>query len=127
MGISIIRTSRRQKGVYWDAPTSDGSGGTETSLPVEIDCRFEQGLKLVKTANGEERMSVAQVNTDRDCDTGGFLILGTLDSLNGKLEHTDHDGAREIIMFEKLPVLRVGPENPDPALADEFLRTAFLG
>ena len=116
---------RRQKAVYWGNPTSDGEGGKQVDLPVEIDCRFEYETIQIRTANGEEYTSRSQCYTDRDVVLGGFLYNGTLASLDGAEDPEETDDAEEIRHFSKLPVLKVRTDGLDPN-ADEYLRTAYL-
>lgn len=127
MGMSIIRKARRQKAVYWGAPTSDGRGGKQTILPVEIDCRWTDTQQQIRTTAGEEILSMSMIMTDRDVDEGGFLLLGTLDSLGDKRDSAPQEitGAHEIRKFQSLPVLRVRLDGLDPN-ADEYLRQAWL-
>jgi len=125
MGMRIIRTMRRQKAVYWGNPSSDGRGGVQVDLPVEIDCRWVDTNEQVRTANGEEVTSMSKVYSDRDLEIGGFLRLGTIADLNGVEDPEELDDAHEIIKFEKLPVLKVRTDGLDPN-ADEYLRTAWL-
>ena len=125
MGMSIIRKSRRQKAVYWSNPSSDGRGGLQTDLPVEIDCRWENEVQVVKLSTGKEYVSMTQVYVDRDIDEQGFLHLGTLDSLDGVTDHKKVSDTHEIMKYAKLPVLRVRTDGLDPN-ADEYLRTVWL-
>jgi hypothetical protein len=119
MGISELITKHcTQTCVYWGSPQNDGEGGFTFADPVELYCRWEGKVQVIKDddAKGGEIECVAIVYLLQDVVQEGFLFLGTLDDLEA-LEDSDGnssggwynplavDGAYKIKQFEKLPAL----------------------
>lgn len=121
--MSIIRTMRRQRAVYW-APLQNPRGQAQYTDdgrrkyadPVEIRCRWEQTNAEVLDANGEKVQADATVYVDRDVLLGGKLRLGALDTLEFNGPPDENTGVYEIKRFEKTPNMRV----------TDYLRKAYV-
>jgi len=88
--------------VYWGVSGNDGYAETYNS-PAEIDCRWEDRLRKVITATGEEKLSSATVYTASDLDLGGFLFLGELDDLSSSAAGPrDNANSKRIIAYKKI-------------------------
>jgi len=116
MAMRILTKMLKQTGVYWASPTSDGRGGTQTSFPVEIDCRWEDMVQEIKDDEGKIHISKALVYTDREVDVGGFLYKGTLASLNNDINPSTNRDAHIILKYGEIPTLS----------ASQVLRSAWL-
>lgn len=66
--------------VYWGSPVNDGSGGFTFAAPVEIKGRMEDCMEIVRSKDGRELVSTAQVFVDRELDMDGYLVEGNLDT-----------------------------------------------
>ena len=132
-----------QTAVYWGDPTPDGYGGKTYSDPVEIPCRWEDTLEVIKDKRGEEIICKAKVLVTQDLEEGGMLCLGTLEDLGivvtggnvvmgglgignivlaglakiKKSHPEDVEDAYEITMVEKIPMIRS---------TSEYVRTVYL-
>lgn len=88
---------------YW-APTSNVAsnafGHAPTSIGVLIKGRWQDKEQLIRRANGEEIISMAEVFVDRDVMINGFLLRG--DYAGQALQAT----ATEIQDFRKTPDFR---------------------
>lgn len=117
--IRFVESVCVQTAVYWGNPTSDGYGGYSYDAAVEIDCRWDGKTQLVKSGNGEEVVSRAEVLITQDVDEGGMLYLGSLTDLS-VAEIADPsivDGAWKIISMSKNPLFQS---------TDEFVRQVFV-
>lgn len=131
MAIADLLTRQcTQTCVYWGNPQNDDEGGFTFDDPVEIYCRWEGKVQVVKDndAMGEEIECVAMVYTLQDVDQNGFLFLGTLNDLEDTEDSEGNSsggwynpqavtGAYKIKQFEKLPAL---------GSTTDFVRRAFL-
>jgi len=108
----------KQTAVYWGNPTNNGEGGFTFDEAVEIYCRWEEGVEIMKDVNGKEKVSMAQVYLLQDVDEQGYLYLGDLDDLDSNPDDPmEVDGAYQIMKFAKTPAL---------GRTDDFLRKAYL-
>jgi hypothetical protein len=124
---NFIARQCTQTCVYWGNPVNDGENHFTFDNPVEILCRWEGKVQIVKDwdAKGGEVECVAMVYVLQDLDKEGFLFLGTLDDLldssgDSSGEYYDPmvlEGAYRIKQFEKIPALKS---------TTEFIRKAFL-
>jgi hypothetical protein len=107
-----------QTAVYWASPTSDGYGGFTWDTPVEIDCRWVNSTKLIRAANGEQIICMAEVQISQDLDENGMLYLGELGDLTiaQKADPMTVSGAYHIRRFDKVPTIK----------GTDFFRKAFL-
>ena len=129
-----------QTAVYWGDPTPDGYGGKTYSDPVEIPCRWDDTLEVIKDERGEEIICKAKVLVTQDLEEGGMLYLGTLEDLGivvggnvvigglgtgnivlaglSKMSHPeDVEDAYEITIIKKIPMIRS---------TSEYVRTVYL-
>ena len=130
-----------QTAVYWGDPTPDGYGGKTYSDPVEIPCRWDDTLEVIKDERGEEIICKAKVLVTQDLEEGGMLCLGTLEDLGivvtggnvvmgglgignivlaglAKMSHPeDVEDAYEITIVKKIPMIRS---------TSEYVRTVYL-
>jgi hypothetical protein len=107
-----------QTAVYWGNPVPDGSGGYTYDDPIEIDCRWEDGVTVNTDTLGIEYNILAEVQVKQDLDEDGMLFLGTLDDVDsGGLDDPASAGAHTIIRFDKIPNLT----------GSCFYRRAYLG
>ena len=132
-----------QTAVYWGDPTPDGYGGKTYSDPVEIPCRWEDTLEVIKDKRGEEIICKAKVLVTQDLEEGGILCLGTLEDLGivvtggnvvmgglgignivlaglakiKKSHPEDVEDAYEITIVKKIPMIRS---------TSEYVRTVYL-
>ena len=127
-----------QTAVYWGDPTPDGYGGKTYSDPVEIPCRWDDTLEVIKDERGEEIICKAKVLVTQDLEEGGMLYLGTLEDLGiggnvvmgglgtgnivlaglNKMSHPeDVEDAYEITIVKKIPMIRS---------TSEYVRTVYL-
>ena len=122
MGIeNIIQRACVQTAVYWGDPADDGYGGKTfgNGYPVEIDCRWEDTVQVVRDARGNEIICRALVFVTEDLDEQGYLYLGSLDDLDSSEEGDPMtvDGAYSIKRFDETPALYS---------TTEFVRKAYL-
>ena len=131
MGIGALLTRNcTQTCVYWAGPTNDGAGGFDFDDPVEIACRWEGKIQVVKDddAKGGEIECVAIVYLLQDVDEEGYLFLGTLDDLEALEDSSENssggwynptvvENAYKIKQFEKIPAL---------GSTTQFVRRAYL-
>jgi len=108
----------KQKAVYWAKTGIDGFHKTTYGTPVEINCRWEYGNKLVVDDLGKERNSKATVFVDRDMNNDDGIYFGTLDSLSAseKADPTLINEFEVIKQYKKIPSVS----------AKKFLRVVWL-
>jgi hypothetical protein len=119
MSISSLLTKHcKQICVYWGNPQNDGEGGWTFDTPVELACRWEGKIQVIKDddAKGGEIECVAVVYLLQDVKEEGFLFFGTLDDLEATEDSSENssggwynplavNGAYKIKQFEKIPAL----------------------
>ena len=108
-----------QTAVYWGSPAEDGYGGKTFADPVEISCRWENTLEVIRDAFGNEIVCRSGIYVTQDVEEQGYMYLGTLDDLDSdeEADPTTVDGAYEIRRFDKTPSLRA---------TNDFLRKVYL-
>jgi hypothetical protein len=96
--------SRRQTAVYWGSPQPDGYGGWTFDAAIELTVRWEDRVRLYIDQQGREQQSRATVFPDRELDEGGYLYLGTLDSLTAgqRADPLTVEGSRKIAVREMI-------------------------
>lgn len=109
----------KQRAVYWGSPTPDGYGGYAWATPVEVNCRWQEGVKVVVTSDGKEVISTAQVWVDRDMSEGDMLWLGSLSSL------TSAQQADPTTLQDAYTVKRV-EKTPELGKSGNYLRKVYL-
>jgi hypothetical protein len=108
-----------QTAVYWGNPQPDGFGGITYDDPVEIKCRWDGKVQLVRNDNGEEVVSEATVLVTRDLDVNGMLYLGTLNDIDSGDQGSPEQviGTRTIISKQTTPLFQS---------STEFVREVFV-
>lgn len=95
---SMIKRNLKQKAVWWQATGRNRHNETTFADAVEIDCRWENKVQLVKDADGKEIISKAQVFHDKNVDERDYLFEGTLSDLDSAAEEDPYQatGAYEV-------------------------------
>lgn len=118
--MDFIEEACTQTAVYWGNPQRKGTGGWVYDPPVEINCRWNDKIQLVKNeVANTEFLSRGEVIVLQDVDEEGVICLGKLTDL---VEGADvspflQDGAYMIKQFLKTPRL---------FSTDEFFRKILL-
>jgi hypothetical protein len=116
----FISSKLNQTCVYWGTPQEDGYGTKTYGEPVELACRWEDRVQLVKNEIANtEFLSRAVVYLSQDVEIDGVLYLGVLDDLDSDAidDPFKQDGTYIIKIFDKIPSLNT------PTV---FIRTATL-
>lgn len=80
----------------------DGYGSYSFASPVEINCRWEDKLDIVRNAAGVEVVSTSRVFVDREILTDSFMYLGLLSEVTGQNPQSI-TGAFQVISFISSP------------------------
>jgi len=107
MGIEdFIRKVAVQTAVYWGAPVANGYGAMTYSEPVEIKCRWEDTVELVRAADGEEYSCRAQLLVTQDLSINGYIYLGELSDLDSDQADSPQNviGTYKIRRLDKTPL-----------------------
>lgn len=94
----------QQTTTYW-APadaSSDLYGKPTYSAPVQLPCRWENRVELVRSKSGQEIASQARVFLAQTVSLDGYLLLGTSSAVDPTLV----TGAFEIQAISSIPDLR---------------------
>lgn len=67
-----------QKCVYWAPIAADAEGRPTLAAPVELACRWEDGVDETIDTNGDVKLSEAKVFLDTPALATGILMLGNL-------------------------------------------------
>lgn len=104
--MSIIRTMRRQKAVWWQRQTEpDKFGRLSFAEPVEIACRWDDNIGEFRNQFGQTVASKAVVYVDREMKVGDKLMSGPISSDTPE-DPTTEDNALEIQGFMKTPNIK---------------------
>ena len=119
--MGVITRMRNQKAVYWSLGTGsvkydDFGQPINTSIPIEIACRWDGSQTEFIDTEGTKRLSQGVVYVDRKVDIGGHLFEGTLSDLIHPSDPNKNPGAFEIKQFTTTPNFK----------ATETLLTAFV-
>lgn len=117
--LKFIASVTVQTAIYWGAPKPSGYGGYTYAAAVEIPCRWDEQIELVRAANGEEVVSKAQLLLTQDVDEGGIVRLGYLADL------TPAEIADPSIAEDTWKIISVS-KNPLFQSDDEFVRMAYV-
>ena len=103
----MIVKNCKQTCVYWGSPVNDGYGGFTFASPIEIKCRWEDKVQLIRMDDGNMQSSRSIAYVLQELDEEGYLYLGTLADLDSAEEEDPSTvvGAWVIKKFEKSPVL----------------------
>lgn len=106
--MSIISKMRRQFACYWAGPTPDGLGGMTFAAPIQIPCRWEDRVEVVKDTQGREIITTNVVYVDRVLALDSYVRLGRLSDLPTPLpvDPRKIEGARKVKRVEALPNLK---------------------
>ena len=112
----LLTRMLKQKMVYWaPSATPDAYGRPQYEDGVEMSCRWEVKAQEFINPQGDKKISSVVIYSQEDLETGGLVLLGTLDDV-------DYDGdaraqgAVEIQQVGRVPNLR----------AKQFLKQAFI-
>jgi hypothetical protein len=90
--------------VYWENIGPDGYGGNEYKEPVEIDCRWSDEKELIKSGDGREVISQANLLVVQDLKEGSMVYHGTLSDLDSDQQDSPKKtDAYQILRFTKVP------------------------
>lgn len=121
VGSFLKRTNTRDTAVYWglEGTGTASDGTTSFKEPVEIDCTWEDDVRMIKDFWEKEVASRAHVYVNFDLDERGMLYHGKLSDLTNaqKSDPKEIENAYEILRFMKTPSLGV---------KNSFDRKAFL-
>lgn len=110
----------QETAVYWAPDTVRGSvddyGQPQWADPIEISVRWERKEQQMMDAEGNLFVSRAEVFVDRDLETRGVLMLGTLSTSVIQDDPKANENAWEIRRFEKFGNFK----------STKFVRQAFL-
>lgn len=110
-----------QTAVYWGNPQIDGYNKTTFDDPIEIKCRWEDKVRMIKSQNGEELTVKAEVLVTEQLELKGYLFLGNLYDLVGNYDLSDPMNIQdtyEIMATDKIPLFRS---------TTKFVNTVYLG
>lgn len=79
--IKFIKKVCVQTAVYWGTPTNNGIGGYSYATPREIKVRWENVTGMIKTKEGDEIETDAEVIVQELLAVNGRIWLGTLQEL----------------------------------------------
>lgn len=103
----IDRMLKYDFAVYWASRGKTQFGKVLFEAPVEIKCRWEDGITVRRDADGVERIFNARVFVDRDMDVNGKLWHGKL--VDVPVQDDPSIPPEEALMierFDKTPNLR---------------------
>jgi hypothetical protein len=109
---SFIKKICVEVAVYWGSPVADGYGGFTFAAPVELKppngVRWDNKISVKSDSQGMEQVCDAEILIVQDVDLNGYIYLGTLASLTTaqKADPMILAGARQIINFEKTPMIK---------------------
>lgn len=110
--MGIITKMRKEKAVWWGVTALDEFGQPIFAEPLEIDCRWEDVLKIAINQEGDEFTSSSTVYVDREMVPGDWLWRGELAELPDGMEIDPRldpplgvDPARPIQGWEDMPKL----------------------
>ena len=112
----VIQKFTVQDAIYWASPQPDGFGGFTYGDPQEIKVRWEDKTQVVIGADGKEVTSGAELLVNLDLDLESRVMLGSLDDV-GSDDTPEGLGAREIVRFEKIPMVMQ---------TNDFVRKAYV-
>lgn len=103
--MSVIKSMRRQRAVYWARTTADSHGRFSFAEPVQIKCRWDENRGHIRNYMGEMVATTTTVYVDRIMQLGDRLKRGELDSYTLD-DPTEDPLAFEIQAFEETPNYR---------------------
>ncbi len=104
--MSIITKARKQDATYW-ALVGFGGGGSEIyDTPIPVKVRWDDVAELYMNAAGEEKVSNAKVQVDRDMPMGSVLLKVPYEDVVNLDDPMANPGAYRITGWEAHPNLR---------------------
>lgn len=122
--MDFIASACTQTAVYWGNPQRKGTGGWTYDAPVEISCRWDDKIQLVKNEIANtEFLSRGEVIVLQDVDEEGVIFLGSLTDLVEGADTNPYKqtGAYMIKQFLKTPRLYSTTEFFRKILLSEYL------
>ncbi len=118
--IRFVESVCVQTAVYWGSPNPDGYGGYSYDAPVEVLCRWDDKVQMVRDSRGDEVVSNAEIMVAQDLAEGGMMHLGKLTELTESQKNNPLEvpQARIILRLNRVPLFRS---------KTEFIYTVFLG
>jgi len=105
MSIPIKTSNLNQTAVLWMAGAQGFDGAYTYASPVEIACRWEDKIEIIKNNEGREIVSSARVFVDREITHDSYLYLGSLASVSGSHPY-DVNGAYLVLITQDVSNLR---------------------
>jgi len=103
----IERMLKYDNAVYWAPLGRDKFNNLKFDQPVEIKCRWEEGITIRRDPDGTERIFNATVFVDRDLDADGRLFHGKLTDIQDVEDPSvPPEESKLILQFNKTPDLR---------------------
>lgn len=90
--LTFIKKVCVQTAVYWGLPVNDGMGGYSYAQPREIKVRWDNARSVIKTKEGDEIETDAEIIIQEELSVNGRIWLGTLAEL-GYTESTPESGS----------------------------------
>jgi len=97
-----------QTAVYWGNPVPSGTGQMNYDDAREIFVRWTDKAQIVKSADGKEIVSIAEVLVQEDLGMEGLLYLGSLSDFSPlQLSNpVNLEGVLEIKGKDKIPMIK---------------------
>jgi hypothetical protein len=103
--MQILKKMLKGRAVYWQLKANDPFGNPTYYPPVEIKCRWEAKVELIRDYKNREVQSMHRVFVDREVTPGGVLWEGKLQWLTAQNTPFDNVGAQEILSYGEVPTL----------------------
>ena len=103
--MSLIKSMRRQKAIYWKRGVFDHYGVPSFDDPIEVDCRWEDVNMEFLDPQGNRQMSRSVVYVDCLMVVGDRLAKGPMESYT-PANPINQEGTFEIKRFDILPNLK---------------------
>ena len=103
--LKFIESVCVQRAWYWEPEVTmhkDGFGGFTYDEPALIKCRWDDKTELIRAANGEEKVSRAEILVIDDLVNGGLLQLAE----DGEDPPGEPTNAHAILVVQKNPMFR---------------------
>lgn len=101
----FLKRIAKHTAVYWGSPTPAEDGSNEYGDPIEINCFWNEQVKVASEKDGKVVAIQAMVYVTQDLAEQGMLMLGTLADLTTAQGDDPNrvSGAYEITKFIKTP------------------------
>jgi len=126
--VDFIEDKCVQTAVYWGNPQNAGDGSLKFDDPIEINCMWEDVIRQIEDKavkdTAEIFVSKSQVFVLQELDEGGYLYLGTLDSLYDVAESSTV--TLDPLTIENAYMIRKKSKIPRLGSSTEFIRMVYL-